>query len=464
MRQKLSLLLLLVLVSISFAQPPRRGSLIEDRAAKKLIAAGDARADVEEYKKAVEVWQSVLERYPASRFRFIAHLRLGNYYLDRERAFERARGHFKAVASEENRDVEQRAEGMLKLGACFYHDRKYGKCFQVMREIIKEFPISPQVNEAYYYIGLGHFQSGHYSRAISALEKVGTTLSKSEGDTEEKLEAGKRLFVKIEDADLAVLAADGMIEVLCKTSGGDEEKVKCFPVGRNARLALGSVPTRLGTPAKADGVLQVKGGDKVIVTYTDQHTAEKELNRPVVRQVAVVGNGHAQITDGAFAESLRGVVLGKSVNVQISDADGDISDTSDSIKAAILVYRLKSEEELEAEEAKAAAARDADEDTDEKPEIDPYKVIDRVEFTLKEAVVEQAKVALPKSNLSPGESPLGQPPAGSAVDATDAADNNDNGSAVEAVEKSAEDAAKDSISQRGLSGNDTITKNGPSGT
>ena len=40
-----------------------RGSLVEDRAAKKLIDAGDARYQSDEAPKAVELWQSVVERY-----------------------------------------------------------------------------------------------------------------------------------------------------------------------------------------------------------------------------------------------------------------------------------------------------------------------------------------------------------------------------------------------------------------
>ena len=93
------------------------------------------------------------------------------------------------------------------MGVCFYHARNYGKCFQLMRGVIEEFPTSPEVNQAYYYIGLGHFQLAHYSRAIDALEKVGTTLASDKADGN-KLEAGKRFFVKIEDADLAVLDPD----------------------------------------------------------------------------------------------------------------------------------------------------------------------------------------------------------------------------------------------------------------
>jgi TolA-binding protein len=125
-----------------------RGSIVEDRAAKKLLEAGDARLDADEGSKAIEIWKSVIERYPRSKHRFEAHLKLGNYYLDAERAYDRARVHFESAAAEDNRSEEQRAEATLKLGVCFYHARNFGKCFQVMRDVIERFPVSPQVNEA----------------------------------------------------------------------------------------------------------------------------------------------------------------------------------------------------------------------------------------------------------------------------------------------------------------------------
>ena len=103
-----------------------RGSIVEDRAAKKLIEAGDARLDANEATKAVEIWKSVIERYPRSRLRFDAHLKLGNYFLERERVYDRARVHFEAAAAEENSE-DQRAEATLKLGICFYHSRNFGK-------------------------------------------------------------------------------------------------------------------------------------------------------------------------------------------------------------------------------------------------------------------------------------------------------------------------------------------------
>ncbi len=375
-----------------------RGSIVEDRAAKKLLEAGDARLDASESAKAIEIWKSVIERYPRSKHRFDAHLRLGNFFLDQEKAYDRARTHFELAAGEENKSDEQRADATLKLGMCFYHSRNFGKSFQVMRDVIEKFPVSPQVNEAYYYIGLGHFQLGHYSRAIQSLEKVGTTHSSDSG-VAEKLEAGKRLFVRIEDADLAVLEPDQSIKVICKSASGDEESIDCLPVGRNVRLVFGSVPSKLGVPQKNNGTLEVRGGDKVQVSYIDEHTADKKQQVVVLKEVSVVGTALAAITDGAFTETVNGVVLGKTVNLRIVDADGDVSDAADKVAAVVNLYRLKTDEELEAEAiAKlkaepAAAPVPATPAVDpaavapvELPEVDRWKLIDSVKITLTELV------------------------------------------------------------------------------
>jgi len=374
---------------------PVPGSMIEDRAAGKLLEAGQARYEADEPAKAVEIWQSVIERYPRSRVRFAAHLLLGKHFLERERAYDRARVHFEVAAGEENADQDQRAEAMMRAGASYYHLRNYGKCFQVMRDVIDKFPGSPVVNDAYYYIGLGHFQLGHYSRAIAALENVGTAMTGEKGKVE-KLETGKRLFVRIEDADLAILDPQQPIEVQCEASSGDRETAKCFLIARNTRLAIGSIPTRLGKPVPGNGQLEIKGDDKVKITYVDQHTAEKETNRKVERIVEPVGTASVRITDGAFSESLMGVVLGKELNLQVTDGDRDLTDRADTVKAAVFVYRSKTQEEMEdeavqakAEEAKTPAPKPApaaDAEAPEKEEkSDALKEVDRREIVLTEA-------------------------------------------------------------------------------
>ncbi|MDA0832650.1 MAG: tetratricopeptide repeat protein [Planctomycetota bacterium] len=373
-----------------------RGSIIEDRTASKLIEAGDSRMDANEADKAVEIWESVLERYPRSRYRFVAHMRLGDYYLQRDRSYDKARLHFEAAASEENSDEEQRAEATLRLGVAHFESRNHGKCFQAMRDVIEKFPVSPQVNHAYYYIGLAHFQLGHYSRAIAALEKVGTNVSEEDGMTP-KVEAGKRFFVKIEDADLAVLESNQAIDVKCTTKSGDSELVKCYPVGRNVRIALGSIPTALGKTVQGNGRLEVIGNDEVHITYIDSHTADRTFDRPVDKQIMIVSNAMVQVMDGAFNEALQGVVLDKSMNLQIIDLDRDLGDDADTLTAIVEVFRVKTEEELENEaialQQQAATqppVEKAEDDIDipgDEEEVDRLKRVDRLEVTLTEAKI-----------------------------------------------------------------------------
>ena len=368
------------------APAPQRGSIVEDRAARKLIEAGDTRLDADETEKALEIWRSVIERYPRSRVRFDAHLRLGDFLLEQKRAYDEARGHFEAVSVEENPDDEQRAEATLKTGICFYEGRFYGQCFKVLREVIEVFPNSGHVNEAYYYIGLGHFKLGHYSRAIEALEKVGTAFSGDDAQVE-KVEAGKRFFVKIDDQDLAILEPGETVEVLCRAASGDEEKVICHPIGRQVRVVLGSIPTALGRPVKGNGVLEIRGGDRIEVIYTDAHTADRQFNQQRLFSVDVVGSALVQITDGTYESDLNGVVIGKQANLQIIDADFDRTDEPDRLTAVAEIWRQKTESELDAELAALAASGELPDPEDpeaEQPKIDRFKKIDEVAVSLTE--------------------------------------------------------------------------------
>ena len=338
---------------------PVRGSLVEDRAARKLLEAGDARYDSDEHAKAVEVWQSVIERYPRSKVRFDAHMRLGNYLLDRERAYDRARTHFEADGRRGKQGRRPSARRpRSKWASASTKPATTASASRSCADVIEKFPTSPEVNQAYYYIGLGHFQLGHYSRAISALEKVGTALVTDDGKLD-KVEAGKRLFVKIEDADLAALANGQVVKVRCQTTQGDIEVVKCCRSGTTCGVVLGSILTTLGKPVPDNGLLEVRGDDKVQVTYVDQHTADRSFDRPVLKEIQVVGDGLVDIMDGAYSESLRGVVLGRPINLQVTDADHDTTDNADTLKAVIEVYREKTTEEIEAEQAALATKAEA---------------------------------------------------------------------------------------------------------
>ena len=147
----------------------------------------------------------------------------------------------------------------LKQGVCFYEARLYGKCFKVFRKIIEDFPASEEVNRAYYYIGLGHFKQGHYSRAIESLEKVGTAFSEK-GKGQGKGRGGQALVRQDRGCRFGHPCQEDSVDILCKTKRGDEETLSCRAIGRNARIVLGSISTQLGSVKKGNGILEVGGG------------------------------------------------------------------------------------------------------------------------------------------------------------------------------------------------------------
>ncbi|NNM28844.1 MAG: tetratricopeptide repeat protein [Akkermansiaceae bacterium] len=381
------LVTLLTLTAPAQSPAPERGSIIEDRAARKLMQAGDARLEVGETEKALEIWESVIERYPRSDVRFAAHLRLADHLLEESREYDKARVHYEAAAAEDNEDDDLRAYAFLQTGVCFYEAGHFGKCFTIMRDVIEHFPASPRVNEAYFYIGLAHFKLGHYSRAIEALEKVGTALAEDDARIE-KVEAGRRLHIKIDDKDFAILEPGQQVDVRCRARSGDEEVVACELVGRHAKMVLGTIVTRLGEPAPGNGILEVRGGDLVKVTYTDAHTAEKTFDEMRHREVLVVGSGVARITDGSYQHPLPAAVLGKPLHLEVSDADHDTGAGPDQLAAAVHIFQRKTADEIDAE----VATRVADGEPAETPggeslkdRIDPLKLVRSLPVTLRES-------------------------------------------------------------------------------
>jgi len=373
-----------------------RGSIVEDRAARRLMEAGDLRIEAGETDKGLELWRSVIERYPRSKVRFDAHMKLGGYHLNVLADHAMAKTHFEAVYSEENQNEDQRAMALLKTGVCQFQGRQYSQCFKVFRQVIKDYPVSQHVNRAYYYIGLGHFKQGHYGRAIESLEKVGTVMSTNHLG-QAKLEIGKRLFIKVEDADLAVLGRDETVEATCKTTGGDLEKVKCLPLGRNVRVVLGSIPTRLGKPQINNGILEVSGRDVIDVQYSDEHTADGKLDQSRLRKLTVAGNAAARVMDGAFVDPIEGVVVGKQVNIEVTDADRDQTDDADWVEVKVKLYRKKTAVEIEEEKNALAAEKALEretagvivaEDAREKP------LTKKEQFQLQHKLIDQAKLLL----------------------------------------------------------------------
>jgi outer membrane protein assembly factor BamD (BamD/ComL family) len=80
---------------------------------------------------------------------------------------------------------------------------------------------------------------------------------------------GERLKVTLSDPTLAVSGAGTEIEVVVWAVSGDKETFFLRQFGDEKTKFRGEVPTALGAPAAADGILQVIGDDEVFYAYSE---------------------------------------------------------------------------------------------------------------------------------------------------------------------------------------------------
>ena len=373
----------------TFSQAPALGgaaSLVDDKKAKALLDAGDARFEAGELQAAMDLYKAVMDRYPVSRWRFLARLKMGKQFL-KEKKFDLALDQFRRVEVEDNKDEDQRGDASLQVGVCFFEMGKFEEAFGELRKVIKLHPGTPYSNDAYFYIGQAHFKLGRYANAIDAFKNVGTSIDPTAQEAE-KLDAGKRLFIKIDDKDLSAQAGESGITVTVETNSGDKETVKCFPVTQGAPILMGSLRTQLGEAVPGDGIVQLLGSDKIKVTYLDKQTANAQLDVPRVKEIKVVGNARVKVVDGAFAESVGAVVLDKPAFLLVQDSDRDVSAKADQIDVIVRTKRPV-EETPDGEKVEKPTAAAGVTDAPEKAEP-VFKVIDERKIKLVERPAEGA--------------------------------------------------------------------------
>jgi len=397
---------------------PSASSLIEDRAARKLLTAGDNRMQLDQAREALELYQQVVERYPRSNVRFEAFMRMGKYQLDKARDPGKAIQYFERAADETNEVMDIRGEAMLMVGRCHYEQQKFQQAFASLRQVINLFPGTEFSNQAYFYIGNAHYKLGAFNRAIEAFSKVGTAVSETE-QGKRYMEIGKRLFVRISDQDLTALPEGTITNVTVTANSGDAETVKLVRIGAaTSPNYIAEIDTTLGDVAKGDGILQVRGDDNVSISYIDAQTTNKEVNVERKQELSVVHNAIGDFMDGAFRDPLKSLVVGKTAYVRVIDLDRDLTAGADTVTVKVIAKRqinkavkaLHEKDEAEGTPAPAPATApkaekkaevgtielpgDEDAEAEKKPE---FKIIDEATLVLTERPREEDDEAATKA-------------------------------------------------------------------
>ncbi len=342
----------------------------DEFAARRLLKRAQDLLLARETERGVKMLESVIEQYPNNPIRFEAYLSLGKHFLearDQATAVSYLRRLNELQQGEEEPTGEAKEmylEGLYLTGVAQFQMRQYAAAFPILRKITNNYPNTVWANQSYYYIGMCHFAQGNWNKAIQALSLVGTFVD-PKSPSVEYAEAGRRFFVKVEDADLPVLHRLGKaVEVTLTTQSGDKETVACIPLAAEQGIFICSIPTDLTAAKPGDGVLQVVGGDTITTSYVDGNTQEGQPNVAREKKVRVVSTAQLRYTLGTFESKANAAFLGQPLFVLLQDLDQDKTEKADTVAVRVRSrYREAVEDAPAATEGLAAAAdvREAEE-------------------------------------------------------------------------------------------------------
>ena len=100
---------------------------------------------VSSYEDAITVFRTILKRYPDTQTRFKAQFRMADALVSLKKEAE-AQTLLQSVVKEESPEWSPKA--LLQIGNIYASQQKYGDAFRAYRQVISDYPDSPDVDRA----------------------------------------------------------------------------------------------------------------------------------------------------------------------------------------------------------------------------------------------------------------------------------------------------------------------------
>ncbi len=358
-----SLGLLLVFVGATHAQEstrPTRTRVAEgvDRRAKHLYDKAIELMEYKQHERGLAMLNTVIRDNQGTLLAHQAHMAMGKHFLDQHKTTE-SLTHFLLLSrvlapipgEKQSPDVEELyREALFQTGFAYYQAGQYTSAFPMFRRLTEVAGKSKWANQAYFYIGMSHYNLKSWNKAIDALALVGTEVE-DVGDDLGAIEIGQRFYSKITDADIPVLRKLGKeVKAQVKVSSGDTEILVGVPVAGKKDEMLTSAPTQIGAPKPNDGIIQLHGGDTLTVTYLDDSTLDGNKGVERAGKVRAVSTGTVGFYLGDFSTPAYLAFPGQPQALMLNDADLDTSNGAETINVTVKsMYKVATSDAAEEE-------------------------------------------------------------------------------------------------------------------
>jgi len=329
------------------ASPRPRAVADVDREAKRLYDQAVELLDMKQFDRGLGMLETVARDHQGTMLAHMAQMAMGKHHLA-QRQYPEALNHFlllsrllepKPGVDQSPQEKELHREALFRAGQAHYEAGQYAACFPLFRRVTEVAEKTPWANQAYYYIGMSHYQLKNWNKAIDSLSLVGTEVEEPTGEGDDalgRIEIGERFYAKIEDADIPIMRRLGQpVRARVQVASGDAEEIDGAPVPGRENQMLASAPTALGLPKPNDGVIQMVGGDLLTVTYMDDSTMDGSKGIPRSGRVRAVSTGVVGFYLGDMATPSAVAYPGEPQVVMLRDADLDASAAAEQVTLTV---------------------------------------------------------------------------------------------------------------------------------
>jgi len=349
---------LVALCATGRAEEARRAAETVDRTAKRLFDQAMELIEVKQFERGLAMLDTVIRDNAGSILGYRAHMAKGKHFLDQNKPKE-ALSHFMLLSrllkpqpgEAQSEEVQQLyKESLFNSGLAHFQAGQYASSFPMFRRLTEIAGKSKWANQAYFYIGMSHYNLKNWNKAIDALSLVGTEVEDT-GDETGRIEIGQRFYAKVTDEDIQILRKlKRDVKATVRVASGDRETLTGVPVAGKKNEMLLSAPTRIGRPNPGDGVLQMIGGDALTITYSDDSTLSGDKNVERSGTVKAVSTGTVGFYLGDLTTPAYIAYPGQPQPVLLRDADLDTSPRAESLTVTVKSMQKVAEDESENEE------------------------------------------------------------------------------------------------------------------